>query len=180
MNWTQSTYIKTYKFAAQAHVGQFFKGTNLPYLVHIGLVAMELIAALSEDRQLNGDLALQCALLHDVIEDTSVTFDIILSEFGIDVANGVLALTKNNELPKEDRIMDSIHRILLQPKEIGMVKLADRITNLSPPPVTWTEEKINYYRNEAKLIQEQLGYTSDYLNERILHKIQSYGHKSND
>ena len=40
----------------------------------------------------NSDLAVQCALLHDTIEDTDVTYDGVLAEFGTDVADGVMSL----------------------------------------------------------------------------------------
>jgi len=52
---------------------------------------------------------------------------------------GVSALSKDEAVPKEKELEDSLHRIREQPAEILMVKLADRITNLQPPPqdVVW-------------------------------------------
>jgi len=68
--WSQDKYIKALRCAAEAHSGQAFPGTNLPYLMHINLVGMEVMAAISMDQnKRDGDLAVQCALLHDVIED---------------------------------------------------------------------------------------------------------------
>jgi len=40
-HWSQDTYIKAYRFAAEAHNGQLVPGTTLPYLMHISMVAME-------------------------------------------------------------------------------------------------------------------------------------------
>jgi hypothetical protein len=74
MNWSQEKYIRAYRFAAEAHNNQKFPGTELPYLVHVGLVSMEIMASLSHSDGVDGDLAIQCALLHDVIEDTEITF----------------------------------------------------------------------------------------------------------
>jgi (p)ppGpp synthase/HD superfamily hydrolase len=155
-NWSQDTYIKAYKFAALAHHGQKVPSTEIPYIQHLSFVSMEIIAALNVEKERDGNLAIQCAILHDTIEDTSVTFEQTESEFGEDVANGVLALTKNDSLPKEVRMSDSLQRILEQPPEIWMVKLADRITNLQPPPQYWTQEKIIRYRKEAIVIHEAL------------------------
>lgn len=39
--WTQANYIKAYRFAAEAHNGQLFPGTDLPYIMHVTFVAME-------------------------------------------------------------------------------------------------------------------------------------------
>jgi (p)ppGpp synthase/HD superfamily hydrolase len=40
-----------------------------------------------------------------------------------------------------------------------MVKLADRITNLQPPPGYWDAEKIERYREEGRAILNELGKT---------------------
>ena len=68
-DWDRESYIKACRFAAQAHRGQLIPGSDLPYLMHLNLVSMEILAALSTESGHNGDLAIQCALLHDTIED---------------------------------------------------------------------------------------------------------------
>ena len=65
--WTQDGYIKAYKFAAQTHRGQVVPGTDLPYVMHLSFVSMEIIAALNTEQGCNENLAVQCALLHDVV-----------------------------------------------------------------------------------------------------------------
>ena len=123
----------------------------------------------------NPDLLLLCALLHDVIEDTNGTYDEIEKEFGVEVADGVLALSKDENLhSKVEQMKDSIERIRIQPKEVWMVKLSDRITNLQPPPKHWDKEKVKKYRNEAVLILEKLGEANQYLAERLQIKIAEY------
>jgi len=69
--------------------------------------------------------------------------------FGKAVTDGVKALTKNESLPKDRQMSDSLHRIKLQPSEIWAVKLADRITNLQPPPAYWSREKIPNYKKTS-------------------------------
>lgn len=49
MNWSQKIYAKTYRFAAVAHHGQLFPGTELPYIMHVSFVSMEVIAALAHE-----------------------------------------------------------------------------------------------------------------------------------
>lgn len=169
----QDVYFKAVLFAARAHQGQTIPGSDLPYIIHPSLVCMELMAALEETH--DQDLAVQCALLHDVIEDTGTTYEQVREEFGIGVADGVLALTKNTSIPKNQRMEDSLQRIRLQPREVWMVKLADRITNLqSPFPTYWTKERFVEYGSEALRIHSALKESNQILSGRLLAKIQNY------
>jgi (p)ppGpp synthase/HD superfamily hydrolase len=173
-NWNQELYIKACRFAAIAHRGQIVPGSDLPYLMHLNFVSMEIIAVLSAESGHDGDLAVQCALLHDTIEDTDTTYAQIRSIFGIGVADGVQALSKNPDLEKSQQLDDSLDRIKQQPIEIWMVKLADRITNLQPPPSHWTTEKIIRYQAEALEIHARLQTSSPYLGLRLAEKIHNY------
>ena len=173
-SWDRDLYIKACRFAAQAHQGQLVPGSDLPYLLHLNLVSMEILAVLSAELGHDGDLAIQCALLHDTIEDTDTSYEQIKSRFGVRVAAGVAALSKNTDLDKSLQLADSLHRIRVQPIEIWMVKLADRITNLQPPPIHWTPEKIGRYREEAIEIHTHLQAASPYLAARLASKIQNY------
>src|SRR5512142_1349010 len=98
--WSQDTYIKAYKFAAHAHRWQLVPGTTIPYIMHLSFVTMEILAACSVADVPDPDLAVQCALLHDVLEDTRVRYEELEAAFGGAVARGVLALTVNKKLPR--------------------------------------------------------------------------------
>ena len=172
--WSQEKYINAFHFAALAHRGQLYPGTDLPYLIHISLVGMEVIAALSVEQVANPDLAVQCALLHDVIEDTNGTFEEIKEVFGNDVARGLCALSKDKTKEKELRLADSLERIQNEPREVWMVKLSDRIANLQSPPFHWDQEKIRSYWRESKEIHLALKSSSSFLAERLSNKINNY------
>lgn len=174
ITWSQEHYVRAYMFAAHAHQGQLVPGTALPYIVHISLVSMEVVAALGHEPDPDGDLAIQCALLHDVLEDTSVSYDELEHIFGIAVAQGVQALTKNSALPKAIQMADSLARIRQQPPAVWKVKLADRITNLQPPPASWSATKIEQYRDEAEQIYAALHTASPYLACRLQQRIAAY------
>lgn len=173
LNWSQEKYIKAYRFAAIAHQGQTIPGSEIPYIMHLSFVAMEVIAASSIEEH-DGDLAIQCALLHDTIEDTSVNYDQVYREFGEAVAKGVMALTKDDTIAKNLQMEDSLRRIKQQPTSLWLVKLADRISNLQPPPHHWTKEKIARYGQEAILIHQELKDASLYLSSRLASKIEAY------
>jgi (p)ppGpp synthase/HD superfamily hydrolase len=172
--WSQEAYLKAYRFAAERHKGQLVPGTEWSYLAHLSMVSMEIMAALNHETGMDGNFAVQAAILHDTIEDTDTTYEELLSEFGQHVADGILALTKDKKIEKQHQMSDSLRRIKLQPKEIWMVKMADRITNLQPPPPYWTTEKRKKYLGQAKLILDELRFGSDFLSKRFNDKINAY------
>lgn len=173
-DWSPDTFQRALRFAAEAHAEQLFPGTKLPYLLHVMSVAMEVVTALASEPVDDPDLAVQCALLHDVVEDTPTPLEVLRAEFGEAVAAGVLALTKREDLPKPEAMRDSLDRILRQPREVACVKLADRIANLEAPPYYWTPEKIDAYREEARLILQSLGAANAHLARRLAEKIARY------
>ena len=64
------------RFAAQSHAGQLRKSSETPYFEHVAAVALILDrAGFPEDVVIAG-------LLHDVVEDTAVTFEQVASLFG--------------------------------------------------------------------------------------------------
>ncbi|MBB4264410.1 HD domain-containing protein [Roseospira visakhapatnamensis] len=185
--WSQEHYIRAYRFAAEAHwngtLRQHVPGTDLPYLLHFSLVAMEVIAGLATETDVDGDLAVQCALLHDTLEDTAIGYGDVVAAFGVPVADGVRALSKDpaigRGLPsperKQQQMADSLARIRAQPRAVWMVKLADRITNLQPPPAFWSRDKIDRYRDEAHAILVALDGGCPALEARLRQKIAAYG-----
>jgi (p)ppGpp synthase/HD superfamily hydrolase len=173
--WDQDAYLAALCFAAEAHRGQTVPGSDgLPYLVHLASVAMEVMGALQHEAVKHPTRAVLCALLHDTIEDTAVTHAEVHAAFGPEVADGVLALSKDAALPKAARMEDSLARIRRLAPEIWMVKLADRITNLQEPPAHWTHEKRRRYWEEAGRIRDALGDASAYLRARIEAKMATY------
>ena len=177
--WSPDVFAKAWHFASLCHAGQTHfgpeAGTSFEYLHHVGSVTVELIWALQTVPDADGNLAVQCAVLHDVIEDTEATYDLVAESFGKNVADGVLALSKDPTLPtKAEQMADSLRRIRQQPKEIWMVKLADRITNLDPPPYYWDDAKIEAYRQEAIVIHAALHTANEALANRLQEKIEQY------
>ena len=172
---TQEIYQKAIKFAGEKHKNQKVPGTDANYLLHISNVAMEIILAHKENEDFDINYAIQLALLHDTLEDTKTEFSELKEQFGEKVALGIQALTKNDNLTsKKEKMTDSLNRINQLEKEVGIVKLADRITNLQEPPKFWEKDKILNYLNEAKLINEILKNKNEYLNTRLQAKIVEY------
>lgn len=173
----RTLHSRAWDLAATSHLGQTIPGSDLPYIVHVGRVVMLVMTAIARSTGVEDpDLAVLCALLHDVLEDTSVDYQQIVDLFGARVADGVAALTKNPDLAgKSERMEDSLRRIRAQPAEIWMVKMADRIANLRPPPSHWSTGKIAAYRQEAICIHQSLHLANTYLSTELRQAIQAYG-----
>jgi len=170
-DYSPDRYLAALRFAAEKHLPQKFPGTDLPYLMHVVTVASEVIAHLPVLDLADPDLAVTCALLHDTLEDTTATYDEVAARFGVPVADGVQALTKRDA---PDKMADSLRRIRLQPREIWVVKLADRIANMDAPPHYWTAEKKRAYRAEALVIADALGSAAQVLDARLRARIAAY------
>ncbi len=165
-------------FALQAH-GDQKTPHDLPYAMHLLSVASEVIAALSVEPLSfdENNVAIACALLHDVNEDTNVRVHKDSSIAGNKevIAKGVAALTKDKTLwTKNAQMKDSLKRLKERQVCVALVKLADRITNLDRPPRHWNEAKKRKYLEEARMILEQLGYAHGYLAQKLADKIEAY------
>ena len=172
MSWNQDLFKRTLDFAARAHGTQLVPGTGAPYVVHLVKVTTEVLRA--ADGTFEVDFAMQCALLHDSVEDAGVAVVTLRQEFGARVADGVAALTKDEAVPRGERMEDSLRRVRAQPREVWLVKLADRITNLEPAPAHWPAEKRAAYQAEAQVIVAALGQAHAGLATRLREKIAAY------
>jgi (p)ppGpp synthase/HD superfamily hydrolase len=150
MNLVQKASV--FATAAHAAVGQVRKYTGEPYIVH----PAEVVSIVESVPHTEAMLA--ASWLHDVVEDTKVTRDIILNEFGLVVATLVDWLTDvsrpedgNRERRKE---LDRLH-IANAPDEAQTIKLADLISNTR----SITAHDPNFakvYLNEKRLLLEVL------------------------
>ena len=178
--WDPDLYNRVLRFAGHAHGEQTVPGTEISYLMHLCQVCQEALGAVLTDPTLDGDLVMQCALLHDSVEDTEATREDVAEAFGEAVAAGVDALSKRSHGPdgqpwtKAEQMTDSLARIRQQPSEVWVVKLADRITNLQTPPPHWSVDKIERYHGEAEQILSALGDASGHLSARMVAKLAAY------
>ncbi|MFA6145022.1 MAG: HD domain-containing protein [Sulfurimonas sp.] len=182
--FSTAVYKNALAFALRAH-GEQKTPDGLPYSFHITSVALEMINSLSQHRIAydEANVAIACALLHDVLEDTKTTMGTASIDIPdiISVLHGVNALTKDTSLPtKQEQMQDSLKRLQEQPKCVQMVKLADRITNLAPAPAYWNEEKRRNYVKEAQEILDALRGCNPYLEAKLQYRIDHYDIVKND
>lgn len=113
------------EFAVRAHAGQFRKGTRVPYILHPLAVAKILIESGCRDT------VVAAGILHDVVEDTTVTLRDIRALFGAEVGRLVEALTEPPKSePWETRKRHTLHVLEHAPLEVVMIGCADKLDNL--------------------------------------------------
>lgn len=161
-------YNKALFYAAVAHNGQLYAG--LPYVIHVCMVANEVLAADKHEPLSNIKDAVQIALLHDVLEDTPITETEMLQNFEPAVVHGVNLLTKKEGQPLEDYLSG----IKAGGSDVSVIKMCDRIINLQKQPAHWGSEKILEYYEESLSILEMLGESSEYVSKRLMRKIELY------
>lgn len=165
------------QFASMAHGNQVRKGNgDIPYIFHPIDVANEVIYYSGLPAK-EIERASIVAILHDVVEDTHVSENDVRAQFGEEISRGVAALSKNesieeiDKLSKLEQLKESIVRIKAASRYVACVKLADRVSNLKAFPAMWSRQKIANYLDESKLIADELGYASEGLHARLLHRI---------
>jgi guanosine-3',5'-bis(diphosphate) 3'-pyrophosphohydrolase len=112
--------------------------------------------------------------LHDVVEDTDTSIEDLRKLFAVDVCEGVMALTKDKRLTKAEQMQDSLRRIRQASNEIAIVKIADRIANLSNPQLCWSCDKQLYYFQESIYLHKMLAYANKKIADKLAVSIQAY------
>ena len=120
---------QAYVVAAAAHKGQY-RHSGEAYVFHPINVAM-ILAELKLDYY-----CIVAALLHDCIEDTSLTQDDIISDFGEEVAHIVQGVSKltglefHSNLDEQAQNFRKLFLAMSTDMRVMMIKLADRLHNM--------------------------------------------------
>ena len=136
--WRLQAYLKpeqidqvkrAYYYAEQAHDGQK-RRSGEPYVTH-PLAVASILADMHMDHQ-----SLMAAMLHDVIEDTSIPKSALQKQFGETVAEIVDGVSKLTHVEYEDKTLaqaDNFQKMALamaRDIRVILVKLADRLHNM--------------------------------------------------
>src|SRR3954447_4155129 len=120
---------KAYDYSLKHHEGQS-RASGEPYLVH----PLEVALVLAEMKM--DPVAVAAGLLHDSVEDTSVTIQDIAKEFGEQVAHiveGVTKISKIDFATREEQQAENLRKMMLAMVDdirVVLIKLADRLHNM--------------------------------------------------
>jgi GTP pyrophosphokinase len=142
---------KAWSFAEKAHRGVSRKFSGDPYFEHVRKV-FKLVKKVDTRETLGA-----AALLHDTLEDCpQVTYEILIENFGKEVANLVKELTSKEDLVdamgKADYLLD---KMATMSDDALTVKLCDRLQNLSDHFSASDKFRKKYYE-ETKYIVDSL------------------------
>lgn len=110
-----------------------------PYTAHLAEVESVLIRfGYNSESSITAQNLLVAAWLHDILEDTTVTYEELMSSMGKEVADLVYAVTNESGANRKERHLKTYPKIISHPDAI-ILKLADRIAN--------TEASVNLSKN---------------------------------
>ena len=151
-----SLLFKALAFSAEKHRTQKRKDIDKsPYINHP--IALANILA---QRWVIDENVLCAAILHDTLEDTETTADELRKNFGEKITSIVLEVSDDKSLEKEVRKQLQIDHAASLSKEAKLVKLADKIANITDiintPPAGWSKERKQEYFAWAKAVVDNL------------------------
>src|SRR5437660_6117050 len=120
---------KAYEYSQKYHAGQT-RASGQPYLVH----PLEVACVLAEMKM--DPVGIAAGLLHDSVEDTSITIVDIRKEFGDQVARiveGVTKISKIDFATREEQQAENLRKMMLAMVDdirVVVIKLADRLHNM--------------------------------------------------
>ena len=159
-------------FATKAHAGTCRKGKDKPYILH-PIEAMEIVMRFTEDEDV-----LAAAVLHDTVEDTSVTVERLEKEFGPRVAALVASVSedkkreRSSESTWKERKQETISQLRNAGYETKLICLGDKLSNLREMENDYADiddalwERFNqkdkamrawYYRSIYEILKEDFG-----------------------
>lgn len=116
---------KAIAFATKAHEGQLRKGTARPFILHPMEVGT-IVSSMTDDAEI-----ISAAILHDTIEDCEgITEEVIRGEFTERVAYIVAEESEDKSKTWMERKSHTIQKLKTASKEIQMIGLADKLSNM--------------------------------------------------
>ena len=118
-----SKLLECWDFASKHHKGQWYG--SKPYMYHL-----KKVSDVALDLKFTDEPILMSCLLHDIIEDTEISYKDVKENFGEEVAEIVYCVTDELGRSRKERKSKTYKKIRNNPKSI-VVKLCDRISNIT-------------------------------------------------
>ncbi|MBN1876556.1 MAG: bifunctional (p)ppGpp synthetase/guanosine-3',5'-bis(diphosphate) 3'-pyrophosphohydrolase [Anaerolineae bacterium] len=158
------TILHALNFAAEKHQDQRRKNRTTPPYINHPIHVVNILWDIGGVRHIP---TLVAAALHDTLEDTDTTTEVLAAHFGVEVLALVQEVTDDKSLPKATRKQLQIEHAPYLSFEAKHIKLADKIDNVRDvghnPPVNWTYQRLIAYLDWSEAVVAGLRGTNEKL-----------------
>ena len=162
-------------YAAEKHAKQFRNnGRSTPYIVH-PLGVAEYVMRIGDVYDVDIIIG---ALLHDVMDETTASYEEIGAYFGMDVVQYVQEMTPDPSLSAKEQQKQQIIQAQHQSKGATVIKLADKLHNMhtlmKDPSKGWTQDRLDHHFQWVQAVVNNLPKASEPLQKEVQNAIASY------
>lgn len=143
METSKQLFKRVLAFAKDKHYGQK-DDDGIPYIYH-PMQVFRILFNVTSDVYI-----LSAALLHDTLENTDTTYDELVKEFGLKVADLVNEVTHEGKPDSKGYYFPR-----LKSREAMMIKFADRLSNISRMD-SWDDKRKQHYLKSSKFWRTEI------------------------
>lgn len=162
-------------FAAEKHKSQVRSNAKkTPYIIH----PIEVADFIVKVGKVYDKKIVIAALLHDLMDDTGVTYEEIAKLYGQTVSDYVEEMTTKKNISLKEQKKAQIMQAFKQTPSVAIIKLSDKLSNLGTllnnPPSNWSRDKIDQYFQWAQSVIENLPDSNLLLKKAVKQLIADY------
>lgn len=144
---------KALVFAAHKHRDQRRKDIEAsPYINH----PIAVMSILHLEGGIDDTDTLVAAILHDTLEDTETTYEELVNNFGVKIADIVVELTDDQSIERIERYVQQAQKASRYSPEAKLIRIADKIANardaIASPPPKWSPERLQGHLQQSVTI----------------------------
>lgn len=140
---------KAIKLSKKMHNGQKY-GDTLPYTYHL-----EHVVKILKSFGFSDDKYIASAYLHDILEDTTMTYGELVDMFGITIASIVESVTDEDGKNRKEKKEKTLKKTANNPDGI-ILKVADRLSNVINSIELSNDKKLKMYKKEHNQFKKML------------------------
>ncbi len=168
-----NTLTKAIDFAARMHRKQRRKNHAADPYINYPIAVMNILGELG----VTDCNVLSAAVLHDVVEDTECTEEVLREHFNEVICNLVMEVSDDKSLPKAERKKLQVKNVVDKSPGAKLIQLADKLHNMTSlvdgPPATWLPEYTQGYFVWCKAVVDRIE-PFDQVAEALLNRFERF------
>ncbi len=162
-----NTVLDALVFAADWHNGQRRKDAVGSPIINHPIKVAQLLGTCG----ISDTTVLSAAVLHDVVNDTDATFEMLDARFGADITTLVRELTQAKGLKRDQRRQELLDASLKLSESAALIRLADKVCKLEDvirsAPIGWSRQRRRDYSNWVREVTVSLRGRNTLLDARL-------------